>query len=502
MKNKIAVRLTLYFAGVLVVFALLLGAVFHQVSKKDIVATKEREMLLRAHKIAELLGDNTDMTEKHFGGSGASGKFIRYLDKVSQETVWVVDGSRSLNMDVKERHKHKRGERAENAGHIVPKDPKEAYAKLPPHVKEKVEEGFKGKEFAVEEYNSFLEGIMLTVGVPVSDDKGQVKAVVLLHSPVAGLQEAARSALRILGISLVAGLLLAFALSVILSWRFTEPLGKMKKIAERLAERDYSARNNIVQEDEIGELAQTLDVLAERLEVADKESRQLESMRKEFIANISHELRTPVTVIRGSLEALKDGVVADKAQVEEFYEQMHRESLFLQRLINDLLELSRLQNADFPMDKELLNFYDVLQNAIRSGRQLAAAKNIGITTDYSGIEYMLRGDYVRLRQMLLIFLDNAVKFSADGAEIEISFDGDKLVIKDHGCGMESEEALHACDRFYKTRNEQNKNGSGLGLAIAKQIAERHGIALAISSAPGVGTNVALTLPAAVKEEAE
>lgn len=124
----------------------------------------------------------------------------------------------------------------------------------------------------------------------------------------------------------------------------------MKKIAERLAERDYSARTNIKQNDEIGELARTLDILAERLELADAESQKLEKLRREFIANISHELRTPVTVIRGSLEALRDGVVTEKADVEEFHEQMYKESLFLQRLINDLLDLSRLQNTDFPIE--------------------------------------------------------------------------------------------------------------------------------------------------------
>lgn len=117
-----------------------------------------------------------------------------------------------------------------------------------------------------------------------------------------------------------------------------------------MAERDYSARTNIKQNDEIGELARTLDILAERLELADAESQKLEKLRRKFIANISHELRTPVTVIRGSLEALRDGVVTEKADVEEFHEQMYKESLFLQRLINDLLDLSRLQNTDFPIE--------------------------------------------------------------------------------------------------------------------------------------------------------
>ena len=175
--------------------------------------------------------------------------------------------------------------------------------------------------------------------------------MLLLHSPVAGLQDAIWSGLRILLISLLVAMALGMLLSVVLSWRFTGTIEKMKNIAERLAERDYTARTNIKQNDEIGELARTLDILAERLKLADAESQKLEKLRREFIANISHELRTPVTVIRGSLEALRDGVVTEKADVEEFHEQMYKESLFLQRLINDLLDLSRLQNTDFPIEK-------------------------------------------------------------------------------------------------------------------------------------------------------
>lgn len=505
MKNKIAFRLTLYFAGVLVVFALLIGTVFHQVFKRNIVESKRNEMLMRANKIAEVIGDNMTMLEKRFGSAIAGSRFISYLDRVTQENVWVVDSDRNLSMNFDEN----RGRVHEGRGgtgrtpRVIPRDPREAYLKLPEHIREQVEEAFKGRHFAVEDYNFFLDGIMLTVGTPVYDERRNIKAVVLLHSPVEGLHDAAWAALRVLGISLVGALVLAFALSIVLSWRFTEPLNKMKRIAERLAERDYPTRgSSIVQDDEIGELAKTLDLLAERLQLADQESRKLENLRREFIANISHELRTPVTVIRGSLEALRDGVVTGKEEVAEFYEQMHRESVFLQRLINDLLELSRLQNADFPMDRELLDICDVINNAVRSGRQLALAKKISVTFTSDSETYVIKGDYMRLRQMLMVFLDNAVKFSPEGGNVDITLSGGELLITDHGCGMEAEAALHACERFYKVRNEQNKSGSGLGLAIAKQIADRHDIKLEIRSVPGSGTSICLTLPKNLSEGSE
>lgn len=308
------------------------------------------------------------------------------------------------------------------------------------------------------------------------------------------------SGLRILMLSVLAALVLGLFLSIILSWRFTKPLNLMNDNAALLAERNYSVRNNITQKDEIGALAQTLDVLAERLQLADEESQKLEKLRREFIANISHELRTPVTVIRGSLEALRDGVITEKEEVNEFHEQMYKESIFLQRLINDLLDLSRLQNTDFPIEKSALNFCDVVQDAVRGSRRIGMEKHIQVKADLDADLYMLDGDYGRLRQMLMIFLHNSIKFSPEGGEIMLHLKSGWLQIIDHGCGMNAEELPHAFDRFYKARNEHNKTGSGLGLAIAKQIALRHDMGLSVESEKGKGTTINIILPPALTAE--
>ena len=515
MKNKIALKLTLYFSSVLLVFALIIGSVFYQFFKEHTVDIKKQEMRVRAEKIADVLSDNMSRMEQKHGSGIASSKFITYLDNVTQEIVWVVDSDRQLNVN-KERkiapkplrqHHHSILSLFEESNPLPPppfrKPPqnnKEAYDRLPPQIKEKVEKCFKGKSFALEEYNPMLDGIMLTVGQPVRDANGQVKAVLLLHSPVAGLREAVWEGLRILLISLVAAAVLGMLLAVVLSWRFTKPLNIMKNIAERLAERDYAARTNIRQQDEVGELAQTLDVLAQRLELADEESQKLEKLRREFIANISHELRTPVTVIRGSLEALRDGVVTEKEDVREFHEQMYKESLFLQRLINDLLDLSRLQNTDFPIEKAPLNLVDVIGDAVRGSRQIGKEKKLEIVSRIDKDVYLLNGDYGRLRQMLMIFLHNSIKFSPEGGQIEVILQGDKLLVRDRGCGIKPEDVPHAFDRFYKARNEQNKSGSGLGLAIAKQIALRHEMELSLESVVGEGTTIMVQLPKELKSE--
>ena len=519
MKNKIAIKLTLYFSCVLLLFALIIGGVFYQFFKQHTIEIKEKEMRVRANKIAAEIGDNMDNLERRFGTEISKSRFVTLLDRVSPEIVWVVDGDRNLSMNVEDmrsgelRHHRphhdnmmprmfkSRVDEEKPSVRPAPKNSRDAYRQLPKHIKDKVEKCFEGKGFVLEEYNDMLDGVMLTVGEPVRNKNGQIKAVLLLHSPVEGLQAAVWNGLRILLISLVVALALGVLISVLLSWKFTEPLNKMKNIAERLAERDYKARSNIKQNDEIGELAKTLDLLAERLQLADEESQKLEKLRREFIANISHELRTPVTVIRGSLEAIRDGVVTEKEDVEEFHEQMYNESIFLQRLINDLLDLSRLQNTDFPIEKDKLNLCDVIQDAVRGSRRMSIEKHLEIKADLDKELYMIDGDYGRLRQMLMIFLHNSIKFSPEGSSIEVQLRGNKLYVIDHGCGMPADDVEHAFERFYKARNEHNKSGSGLGLAISKQIALRHDMQVSLTSTVGEGTIITVSLPEAVNANA-
>lgn len=519
MKNKIAIKLTLYFSCVLLLFALIIGGVFYQFFKQHTIEIKEKEMRVRANKIAAEIGDNMDNLERRFGTEISKSRFVTLLDRVSPEIVWVVDSDRNLSMNMEDLRsgelRHHRPHRDNMMPRMfksrvdeekpsvrpAPKNSRDAYRQLPKHIKDKVEKCFEGKGFVLEEYNDMLDGVMLTVGEPVRNKNGQIKAVLLLHSPVEGLQAAVWNGLRILLISLVVALALGVLISVLLSWKFTEPLNKMKNIAERLAERDYKARSNIKQNDEIGELAKTLDLLAERLQLADEESQKLEKLRREFIANISHELRTPVTVIRGSLEAIRDGVVTEKEDVEEFHEQMYNESIFLQRLINDLLDLSRLQNTDFPIEKDKLNLCDVIQDAVRGSRRMSIEKHLEIKADLDKELYMIDGDYGRLRQMLMIFLHNSIKFSPEGSSIEVQLRGNKLYVIDHGCGMPADDVEHAFERFYKARNEHNKSGSGLGLAISKQIALRHDMQVSLTSTVGEGTIITVSLPVAVDANA-
>jgi len=245
-------------------------------------------------------------------------------------------------------------------------------------------------------------------------------------------------------------------------------------------------KNQIHQNDEIGELADTMDVLTDRLDEASRQSQKLEQMRRDFIANISHELRTPVTVMRGSLEALVDEVVTEPEQIKDYHRQMLGESVYLQRLVGDLLDLSRLQNNDFEIEMQEINFCDIVDDAVRSAQHIAARKNVNLKLQKMPTLCTFYGDYARLRQMLLVVLDNAIKFSPEQGTVEVTLNEQILTIRDYGSGIAQDILPYIFDRFYKSRSEQNKTGTGLGLAIAKQIAERHHIKLTAQNAQGGG----------------
>jgi len=319
-----------------------------------------------------------------------------------------------------------------------------------------------------------------------------VVGALLLNDAVSGIEKAIASGQRILLYSAAAAMLLSILLSVIFSYSFTRPIYRMKATAGRLSEGDYNAKTGLTQNDEIGELASSIDTLSDRLREAREAGQRQEQQRNDFLANVSHELRTPVTVLRGSLEALFDGVVTEPGMIRDYYRQMLKETQGLQRLVNDLMELARLQNADFPIQSAPLSLQDVLLDALRGAERLAQGKGIRILRDIPQASVPFTGDYERLKQMLLIALDNAVKFSPPQSALHVQMETNTISIRDEGPGIAQEDLPHIFDRFYKSRSEENRQGSGLGLAIARQIAQRHGMRIAVDSREGQGTTVSFS----------
>ncbi len=471
-KNKIALRLSLNFAAALLLFSVVIGSVFLVLFRNYTIDVHKDQLLKYAEALAaQLSGDSSrhgmgnGMMGGGNGGMMGCGPYMHLIGRLAETDVWVIDENGNLLTTDSEHGGHGMRKRFSNV------------SDLPSNAGDLIEEVLTDQTVFSQDFSDVLSQLTLTAGVPVKNQNGQVFGAVLLHSPVTGTNQALNQGLTILGISMVLALFIALLLSFLLSYSFTKPLAKMKAVALRLSQGDYTAQCHIEQNDEIGELSGVIDELAVRLDEASRQSEKLEHMRRSFVANISHELRTPITVIRGSLEALCDKVVTDPEKIDDYHHQMLNEARFLQRLVGDLLDLSRLQNTEFEIEKQPLLISNVLSDVTRSAGHLARSKQVKINTNIENPGLQIQGDYGRLRQMFLIILDNAIKFSPENGNVEVTVSEDSVSIRDYGPGIESDDLPYIFDRFYKTHGEENKTGTGLGLAIAKQIAERHEITL-------------------------
>ncbi len=490
MRQRLVYKLLAYFGVVLVLSSFVVGAVFIKLYTQNTLERHKAEMIQIAGEIAlsanaYLIGNDTGNQAKSGHGQssrgmqGGLGMYLNVLDRVTAADIWIVDNNSKLIT------------RGSGKAEIQ-------YSELPEEAEEIITLALSGETSFGESFNQFLEAPSITLGMPIYDESKAVVGAVLLHESIEEVSSSMNQGFRILLLSVMAALGIAGLTAVGLSFHFTKPLKEMKQTALALAEGNYLVKTDSLRKDEFGDLAHTLDLLADRLSKAEEESLNLEKLRRNFISNISHELRTPVTVLRGSLEALTDEVITDPVEVKAYYQQMLKESIYLQRLINDLLELSRLQSTDFSIEYTQINVVDVIKDVVRSMTPLASAKTIELLFSTQREQYWLMGDYDRLRQMILVIVDNSLKFSPEQETVILSFAVNQtlaqLIVEDHGPGIPAEDLESIFDRFNRGSRQPLKEGTGLGLSIARQIALRHNIRLEITSDVGVRTQTIFTFP--------
>ncbi len=228
------------------------------------------------------------------------------------------------------------------------------------------------------------------------------------------------------------------------------------------------------------------------------ESARLEQLRRDFVANVSHEFRTPLTVIRGSLEALVDGTVGKSEDIKRYQQRMLSETRVLERLVGDLLELSRLQSGKITINKEKIHIPSLLADVVKSQQTIAEKKGIKIEYLAKQENTPVMGDYDRLRQLFVIFLDNAIKYSPENTKVSVETSllerkTLSIIIRDQGYGIAADELSHIWDRFYKVDNSRKGSGTGLGLAIAKHLIELHNGKVSVQSELGKGTSIEIKL---------
>ena len=558
-KNKIFIKLLSYFGLSLLLFSIVIGSIFGYIYIQNTVSLHKKDLVERAYKISTTLSkmwfedgnenlENKDRkppsketsSEKpvrrekpkivgNINGKAFENNVIENIRKNETEKSPEEKNSKKL-LDEKYFHRHRIVDEKDNnvkifrsmrmiediamgevwivdakTGNIVQgrneKGQPFSYLKLPPNAEETIKKAISGETTTTENFNDYLNENSITVAVPIKNGE-TIEGVVLLHSPVKYMSSALKSGIYTLIFSILAALILASISAVWLSISFTKPLNKIRDTTTELAKGNYEVTTQIKQSDEIGELAKSIDKLALQLDKSSKESERFQKMRQNFIANISHELRTPITVIRGSIEAICDGVISNPEQLKDYNEQILSDSIHLQRLVNDLIDLTKLQNTDFSIDKSTINLFEIINDAVRSMKQISTKKGVKINfSAENAIEedrYLFVGDYQRIRQMIIIVLDNAIKFSNENQKVDILLKKEnkkyELKICDSGRGIDPENIGEIFNRYHKSNTEENKNGMGLGLAIAKEIALRHNIEIFVKSVPNIKTVFTFLIP--------
>ena len=235
------------------------------------------------------------------------------------------------------------------------------------------------------------------------------------------------------------------------------------------------------------------------------QSERLERLRREFVANVSHEFRTPLTVIRGSVEVLLDGAVTEEEDRQSYYQKIETETVALERLVGDLLDTTRLREGKIKIDLQKTDVVPLLENLAETMNDIAENKDIRVIYEKSALPPLMC-DKDRIRQLIIIFIDNAIKFTPKGGLVTISTAIKEnmgcIHIKDTGMGISEDDIPYLFERFYKADKARggSETGTGLGLAIASQIVELHGGRILVDSQLGKGTTFKIQIPLAPDEE--
>lgn len=295
-------------------------------------------------------------------------------------------------------------------------------------------------------------------------------------------------------------LLICFTLSGLLFTVFykyiTKPIKKMTNVVGKYAKGDFSEKINIKHNDEIGKLSDSLDYMA-------TEINNLNEYQRKFIANVSHDFRSPLTSIKGYLEAMLDGTIPPEMQ-EKYLDIVISETERLTKLTNNLLTINNVTDQGMVLDITTFDIIKIIKQTIETFQGTCEKKRIKFKLIISSKELFILADQSKIQQVIYNLIDNAIKFSNADSSIIISVTekGDKALIsvKDFGIGIPKDSISKIWERFYKTdlSRGKDKKGTGLGLSIVKEIIAAHNEYIDVVSTEGVGTEFTFALPKAQK----
>ncbi|GAB6098612.1 HAMP domain-containing sensor histidine kinase [Halanaerocella petrolearia] len=467
--NTISSKLLVRFVVIILVTLFILGIALAYLFQDYYYDNKEQKFIQQGKKIANLV-----QSSLYKGNYQQTVSFLKDSRRFFEGEVWVVN-SKGLVLATTQGQKFQ-SLRLNN---------------------EEIKHVFRGKIISKRSFSRYFEEPMLFTAVPIIF-QNKVIGAVFVYSPLAGLLATLSDLAWLLLYAALIAIILAFIISYTLSKRFSRPLKRMKEIAVSMAHGNFSERVEINTDDEIGQLASSFNYLADKLEDTIASLQEKEQLQRRFVADVSHELRTPLTSIQGFVKALRDGVYESKEDQQEYYLIIFNEVKRLIRLVNDLLDLSRIELGQIKMEQKPLDLESIISGVVKNFEPNLKEKELNIDLELDQPPLVM-ADQDRIEQVLVNLIGNAVSFTPSGGEIRIYSQEDEdqvqVFIEDNGPGIPEAESDEIWNRFHKVDKARTttSGGTGLGLSIVKEIIDKHNGQIWVESKEGVGSTFVFTL---------
>ena len=305
----------------------------------------------------------------------------------------------------------------------------------------------------------------------------------------------------LLGLLLIFAGLLSMSFGYLLANNIARSLRQLQRSADRVAAGDFSTRVHMSEVDELSRVGDAFNMMADELAASFSRQRELELSRRNLIAAVSHDLRTPIASIRAMVEALADGVVSEPETVQRYYANIRAQSQNLSSLINDLFELSQLETDQLELELEPVNLNDLLSDVMESMQAVANARAISMEGIFAADLPTVHAEMIKIQRVLTNLIQNALRHTPEQGTISLCTHalstGVQIDVADSGEGVAAEDLPHIFEQFYRGEKSRSREtgGAGLGLAIAQRIIEAHHGQIWVESEPGHGAKFSFIIPA-------
>lgn len=314
--------------------------------------------------------------------------------------------------------------------------------------------------------------------------------IAVLQIPVVAIDEAISVLNVFFNYLMMVALTIAVILAFILSKNISSPICQLRKVADSIEKLDFDVKYEGKRADEIGQLGTRLNQISDTLQknICDlhrelEKEKNIDRMRRRFVAQVSHELQTPITIISSYMEALSDGIVEEE-EIPGYYKVIEDESEKMSKIIKDLLQLSQLEAGTFHFKMESFDLVELLRRILDRYQIMAEQKGIEFRSDLATIQTMeFYGDPLRLEQGVTNILSNGLKHSDGYLAVDLTEEIDRIILSIENSGemIDNHDLDHIFESFYKGKTSLKKEGTGLGLSIASKIFNRHNIVYKVSN---------------------